>query len=146
MPPIVVERRVPRPLPAVWAVVADVASHRLPLTRVETDPGQPRVGWGFRGISGLGPLRLVDAMVLTRWSPPRPGADAAEYAVAKVGRLLAGWADVRLEADGPAATSLRWREEILLRPVVLGRLLRPLTEVAVAWMFEREVDRLAARA
>lgn len=98
MPPIVVERRVPRPLPAVWAVVADVASHRLPLTRVETDPGQPRVGWGFRGISGLGPLRLVDAMVLTRWSPPRPGADAAEYAVAKVGRLLAGWADVRLEA------------------------------------------------
>ncbi len=146
MAPVLVERTVQRPLTAVWAVVSDVAGHRLPLTRVETDPGQPCVGWGFRAVSALGPLRLVDAMTVTSWSPPQPDAATAEYAVVKTGRVLGGWARVTLTAVGPAQTGVRWAEEITLRPHALGALARPATDLAVGRMFRAAVDEMLARA
>ncbi len=144
---VIVERQLQRPLAAVWAVVSDVAGHELPLTTVHTDPGPPAVGWRFVGISALGPLRLADRMVVTRWVPPEPGRDTAEYAVVKTGRLLAGWAEVSLSRlpGEPGGTRVRWREQIDVHPLAIGRLVRPLSDLAVRRMFERAVDRMLAR-
>ncbi len=137
--PVVVTRIVHQPLPAVWARVADVRAHRLPLTTVHTDPGQPRVGWSFRAVTGVGPVRFIDAMVVTRWSPPQTDSPTAVYAVVKTGRLLGGWAEVTLTARGPERTELVWREEIVVHPHAIGRLVAPLSDRAVAAMFRRAV-------
>lgn len=143
---IAVQRDVPRPLWAVWAVVADVAGHRLPLTRVHTDPGRPGVGWRFRAVTGVGPLRFTDAMVLTQWCPPTADSDHAGYAVVKTGPVLSGWAQVSLQARGAAGTRLRWREEIVAHPHALGRLAQPLSDRAVQLMFDRAVTEMLRRA
>lgn len=143
---VTVERSVGRPIERVWSLVTDVAALRLPLTHVESDPGPAGVGWRFTGISGVGPVVLRDPMVVTRWVPPEPSRDTAEYAVVKTGRILDGWAEVTLTRAGASWTGLCWREEILLRPRALGVPLAGITGVAVRAMFERAVDDLVARA
>lgn len=147
------ERDVPAPLPAVWAAVSDFAAHRLPLTRISTDPGPPRVGWRFVGWSGLGRVGFADSMVLTRWSPPQPSplqgpqapspvSSTASYAVVKTGRVLTGWATVSLTALDAHLTRLVWTEQILVHPYAMGALLEPITDLAVRAMFRRAVDRM----
>jgi hypothetical protein len=155
---IVVEREVMRPIEAVWAVVSDVATHRLPLTTVRTDPGAPGVGWRFRAVSSLGPVRCTDVMVVTQWSPPGAfGAtgdtgdtidtgDTAGYAVVKTGWVLSGWARVSLRRLAPECTRLRWEEEIVAHPHALGRLAKPVSDRAVRAMFERAVSEMVRRA
>lgn len=143
---VTLERHVGRPIERVWSLVTDVAALRLPLTHVEQDPGPPGPGWRFVGVSGVGRLVLRDPMVVTRWVPPTEGRTTAEYAVVKTGRVLAGWAEVVLTAPTPSSTTLRWREQIVLRPRPLGTALAVVTDVAVRAMFERAVDDLVARA
>ncbi|MGV1007742.1 MAG: hypothetical protein ACOYBY_03930 [Dermatophilaceae bacterium] len=143
---LTVERHVARPLEAVWAVASDVAAVRLPVTRVEKAPGSPGVGWRFVGVSGAGPAAIHDSMLVTRWRPPVSGSPDAEYAVVKTGWVLGGWAEVTLRRLGPELTRLRWREEIVLRPRVVGAALAAVTDIAVRAMFERAVDDLVRRA
>jgi hypothetical protein len=143
---ITVERVVPRSVAEVWSVVSDFAAHRLPLTRVETDPGPVDVGWCFRGVTALGPVRFIDSMVVTQWQPPGAPMTSAGYAVVKTGRLLGGWARVEIDALGAESTRLRWTEQIVLHPHVLGRALGPVTDRAVRWMFEGAVDQMLSRA
>ena len=143
---ITVERHVARPIERVWVLASDFAGLRLPLTHVDRSAGPPGVGWRFVGVSGFGPLAIHDSMLVTRWRPPAPGSDTAEYAVVKTGWVLGGWAEVTLAELGPSLTRLRWREEIVLRPRVLGAALAPVTDRAVRAMFERAVDDLVRRA
>ncbi len=144
MAAVTVERVVPRPIEAVWAVVSDLAGHRVPLTRIHTDPGPADVGWGFVALTGVGRLRFADRMVVTRWRPPTDGQ--AEFAVVKTGRWLSGWATVRRTDAGGGSTRLTWREEIVPHPYAVGRLAAPLTDRAVFAIFRRAVADLAARA
>ena len=143
---VVVERTVARPIADVWASLADVASHRLPLTTVHSDPGPPGVGWQFSGVTALGPLRFSDDMIVTRWHPPgSPGWPAsAQYAVVKVGRVLGGWAEVTLSEPQQGWTQVVWREEIVPHPHALGRLARPLVDAAVKAMFSRALNSMLA--
>jgi len=142
---VVVDRVVPKPLGAVWAVVSDLASHQVPLTAIHPDPGPTTVGWAFEAITGVGPLRFVDRMVVTRWQPPADGT--AEFAVVKTGRWLGGWASVAFRAqDGGRATRLTWSEEIVPHPHVVGRMSAPVTDRVVRAIFRRAVADLAARA
>jgi carbon monoxide dehydrogenase subunit G len=133
-----------RTLPAtpeeVFAVVADLPAHGdfVPFTRVEHDPGPVRVGWRFTGLSGVGPLALVDRMQVTAWDPPHG------FAVAKLGPVLAGGARATLVPDG-AGTRLVWQEEIVLRPTALGRRLGRLTDPVTRWLFTRTLDAMTAR-
>ncbi len=143
---ITVERHVPRPIEPVWALASDVAALRLPCTRVEMDTAPPGVGWRFVGISGFGPFAIHDSMLVTRWRPPEPGSHVAEYAVVKTGWVLGGWAEVTLTELGRSLTRLRWREEIVLRPRVVGAAVVRVTDIAVGAMFERAVDDLVQRA
>ena len=144
MPAVTVERVVARPIEAVWAVVSDLAGHRVPLTRIHPDPGPTRVGWGFVAVTAVGPLRASDRMIVTRWQPPADGR--AQFAVVKTGRWLGGWASVEFAALHGDRTRLTWREEIVPLPHVVGRLAAPLTDRAVRAVFGRAVDDLAARA
>jgi len=143
---ITVERDVPRPIERVWALAADFAALRLPLTHVDSSPGPPGVGWRFVGVSGIGPLAIHDPMLVTRWRPPEPGVPVAEYAVVKTGWVLGGWAEVTMVELSPTLTRLRWREEIVLRPRVIAAALSRVTDIAVRAMFERAVDDLVRRA
>ncbi|MBK8468752.1 MAG: SRPBCC family protein [Candidatus Phosphoribacter sp.] len=143
---ITLERVVPRPLSAVWAVVSDVAGHRLPVTRLETDPGTPGVGWRFVAVTGWGRLAFADAMVITRWHPPVAGSKSADYAIVKTGRWLGGWAEVHLQALDPGNTRLTWSEEIILHPHALGRLVAPLSDRAVRRLFADAVSDMVSRA
>jgi Polyketide cyclase / dehydrase and lipid transport len=123
-----------------FSVVGDLPAYGrfLPLTRVEHDPGLVGVGWRFTGRSGIGPLVLVDRMRVTEWDPPYG------FAVEKLGPVLTGGARATLWPDG-SGTRVVWQEEITVRPTVLGRHLRRLTDPVTRWLFGRALDRMAAR-
>lgn len=143
-----IERTVAAPPKTVWDVITDWAGYArwMPLTMMRLDEGPTCVGWSFAGLTGVGRLRFCDAMRITHWSPPADAGPGA-FRLVKVGRLLAGWADVSVlpVADGQH-TRLVWRENIVIRPILLGRLLGPLTDRFNHALFARVVDQMTAEA
>ncbi len=143
-----IERAVAAPPLQVWEILTDWAGYArwMPLTTMHLDPGPTAVGWSFAGLTGVGRLRFSDVMRITDWAPP---ADVGRgtFRLVKVGRLLAGWAEVTvLPLAGGEQTHLVWRENIVIRPVVLGRLLVPLTDRINRALFVTVVDAMAAEA
>ena len=116
MAPVEVRRTVPTALDAVWDALTDFAAYGrwIPLTSMRTEPGPARLGWAFGGFTGLGPVGFLDSMLVVKWEPPLDGE--ARFAVRKTGRVLRGWADVRLAATDAGGTDVVWREEIVPRP------------------------------
>ncbi len=143
-----IERKVSAPPQQVWDVVTDWAGHArwIPLTTMHLDQGPTQVGWSFAGRTGVGWLRFSDAMRITHWSPPTDGGRGS-FRLVKVGRWLAGWAEVSVSpvADGQQ-TLLLWRENIVIRPTGLGRLLAPLTDRLNEALFAAVIDKMAAEA
>ena len=91
-------------------------------------------------------MRFSDAMRITSWAPPSDAGPGA-FRLVKVGRLLAGWAEVSvLPAGNGEQTWLIWRENIVIRPSFLGRLLGPLTDRVNKALFARVIDDMAAEA
>jgi len=78
-------------------------------------------------------------MEVSVWDPPH------EFRIDKLGPMRDGWAHVHLTAEA-GQTRLVWRERIVLRPRVLGRLVGPVTDPANRVMFGRALDKMAARA
>lgn len=130
---------------AVWAAVTDFAAYAdwMPLTRMRLDTGQPTPGWGFAGISGLGPLAFRDSMLVTVWEPPTDGA--GRFRVVKTGRVLGGWADVTVAPDGDG-TRLDWREDAVVRPLPAKRLFDPLVARGSEWLYGRAIAAMLDRA
>ena len=116
-----VVRRVAAPTIRTWAVLTDLAGHGavMPLTRMRVDPGPIGVGWRFTATTGVGRLGFDDDMVVELWEPPDDGVDQAGSS-RKTGRVLRGYADVRVEGQGDARTLVRWTEEIIVQPAWLG--------------------------
>jgi uncharacterized protein YndB with AHSA1/START domain len=144
----VIERIVAVPPRQVWGTVTDWAGYArwMPLTTMRLDEGPTGVGWSFAGLTGLGRLRFSDVMRVTGWAPPAE-TGAGSFRLVKVGRLLAGWAEVSVQPiAGGEQTRLRWRENIVIRPITLGRLLAPLTDRFNEALFARVVDAMAAEA
>ncbi|MEP7034584.1 MAG: SRPBCC family protein [Dermatophilaceae bacterium] len=144
----VIERAIDAPPPSVWGVITDWAGYArwIPLTRMHLDRGPTGVGWSFAGLTGIGRFRFADTMVITDWAPP-VGEGLGAFRLVKVGRQLAGWAEVSvLPAANGEQTLLIWRENIVIRPVVLGRLLAPLTDRVNRALFASVVDKMAAEA
>lgn len=142
------ERIVAVPPHQMWGIVTDWAGYarRMPLTTMHLDQGPTRVGWSFAGLTGLGRLRFSDVMRVTDWAPPAEKG-AGSFRLVKVGRLLAGWAEVSVQPTaGGEQTKLLWRENIVIRPISLGRLLEPLTDRFNEALFARVVDAMAAEA
>lgn len=145
---IVIERVVAAPPRQVWDVVTAWSGYArwMPLTTMRLDPGPTRVGWSFAGLTGLGRLRFADVMRITHWAPPDESGPGA-FRLVKVGRLLAGWAEVSVLPVGAGdRTRLVWRESIVIRPILLGRLVAPLTDRFNQVLFARVIDAMAAEA
>lgn len=137
-----VRRTVPIPVGAVWDTVTDFAAYGrwIPLTSMRTDPPPVRLGWGFAGFTGVGPVGFLDTMLIVRWEPPVDGA--ARFAVRKTGRVLRGFADVALTAADTGGTEVVWREQIVPRPETLGRLVAPVSDPVTAKLFAGALDRM----
>lgn len=133
-------RVVPADLEATFAVVGDLTAYGrfVVATTLETDPLPVGVGWSFTARTGVGPLVVVDRMTVTAWEPPH------RFSVRKLGPVLDGWADVRFVA-GAAGTTVRWTEEITVRPPWLGRRLTLLSDPVTRWLFGRALDRMVAQ-
>ena len=146
MPAVEVRRTVATPLAPVWETLTDFGAYGryIPLTRMRTDPPPVRLGWGFGGFTGLGPVGFLDSMLVVRWEPPADGA--ARFAVRKTGRVLRGWADVRLAATPGGGTEVVWREEIVPRPEPMGRLLARLADPVTERLFASALDGMLAAA
>ncbi len=147
--PAVVRRTIDAPLQQVWDVFSDFAAYGrwIPLTTMLVDPAPTRVGWGFVGRTGLGPVAFLDSMLVTVWEPPHsPSPSGARFAVRKTGRLLAGWAEVQAVTRADGRIDLTWTEEIIPRPEVLGRLLVPLANPVTSRLFGRAVAGMAGAA
>jgi hypothetical protein len=144
--PAEVRRTVPTPLGAVWDTLTDFGAYGrwIPLTSMRTDPPPVRPGWSFGGFTGLGPVGFLDSMLVVKWEPPADGA--ARFTVRKTGRVLRGWADVRLAADDAGGTEVVWREEIVPRPETLGRLAARASDRLTARLFADALDRMLGAA
>jgi carbon monoxide dehydrogenase subunit G len=141
------ERHSAAPPSVVWDVVTDFAAYGqwMPLTRMRTDGGPPRAGWGFVGVSGPGRLSFSDSMLVTQWEPPTGSDGRGRFRIIKTGWLLGGWAQVDVEPDG-TGSRLLWREDVVVRPLPFKRFFEPLLDRASAWLYGRAVDGMLARA
>ena len=130
----------------VWDVLTDFAGYAtwMPLTTVHVDPGAPRVGWGFVGLSGVGPLRFADPMLVAAWEPPKDDATRGRFRVVKLGRLLAGWADVEVLSSAGGA-DVRWTQDLRLRSLPAW-LVEPTLARAAAVVYGRALDAMLAEA
>ena len=91
-------------------------------------------------------MRFSDVMRVTDWAPPSEAGSGA-FRLVKIGHLLAGWAEVSvLPVAGGEQTHLFWRENIVIRPILLGRLLAPLTDRFNKALFARVIDEMVAEA
>jgi uncharacterized protein YndB with AHSA1/START domain len=144
--PVEVRRTVATPLGAVWDTLTDFGAYGrwIPLTSMRTDPLPVRLGWAFGGFTGLGPVGFLDSMLVVTWAPPHDGE--ARFRVRKTGRVLRGWADVRLEATASGGTDVVWREEIVPRPEALGRLAARATDRVTSRLFADALDGMLAAA
>jgi uncharacterized protein YndB with AHSA1/START domain len=143
-----IERTVAVPPRQVWDIVTDWAAYPrwMPLTTMRLDQGPIRVGWTFAGLTGVGRLRFTDLMRITEWVPPSEET-TGKFRLVKVGRLLAGWAEVSvLPVAGGQQTRLLWRESVVIRPIPLGRLLAPLADRFNEALFARVIDEMVAEA
>lgn len=123
----------------LWAVLTDFSRHGewVPLTTMRTDAGEPRLGWGFVGLSGVGPARMADHMVITEWEPGR------RFRVAKLGPVLVGWAEAAVET-APGGSRVTWTESVL--PRGLPRLLHGAADAAGRSFFDRVMTGITAAA
>lgn len=111
----------------LWAVATDWPGHGrfFPLTTVRVVDGEPGVGLRVDATTRLGPLRLHDPMVVTRWSPP---GERGSCELVKQGRVLAGHAELEVE---PTATGsrLRWTTDVGPAQKLLRRVTAPVSRL-----------------
>jgi hypothetical protein len=126
------------PVNVVWERVSDLVGHAsgVPLQSVTSDPGEPGLGWRFTPRTSLGPLGFDDPMVVTVWEPPR------RLRVEKVGRVLAGWADISLAPLPDGGTRVTWQEEVVPAHTGIARRTRPVFDAAGKVVFRRALTRM----
>lgn len=134
------------PAGAVWdaAVDWDTQGDWMLGTRVAgTAQGGRGVGGGIEAFTGLGPLGVLDTMVITEWDPPR------RCAVRHTGRVVRGGGVFEVVALGPGRSRFVWSEQLELPLGLVGRagfaLLRPLFVAGVRLSLRRFAEQVAAR-
>lgn len=126
---------------AVWADLADIASHVEWMADAEsirfTSEHRSGTGTTFDCVTKVGPIRLTDRMEVTAWDPPRT------MGVRHVG-VVTGTGAFELSADG-AHTTFRWREELVFPWWLLGPVGAAVGKVVLAAVWRANLRRLAAR-
>lgn len=132
---------------AVWAELADIASHTewmADAVSIDFQTDQRRgVGVRFACLTRVGPLHTTDVMEITGWSPPSHMGVHHTGAVSGEGRF-------ELQAAGPTggSTTMTWHETLHF-PWRFGgplgaRLARPLLRRIWRGNLERLKDRVEA--
>jgi hypothetical protein len=133
---IALEVDVAAPVERTWAAATDFdrQGEWMLATRVRsTGRG---VGGGIRAVTGLGPLRVVDTMVITEWSPPRSAR------VRHTGRVVRGPGAFEVR-ERPGGSTLAWSEQLDLPLGAVGRLGWRLVRPAFRWGLRRSLRRFA---
>ncbi|MGH9118148.1 MAG: SRPBCC family protein [Acidimicrobiales bacterium] len=106
-----VSRHIAAPPETVWAVLADLAGHVswMEDARAITFTTRRRSGVGteFDCHTVIGPVRLVDHMAVTEWTPPRSMAIRHVKPVTGTGRIT-------LEPRPGGGTIVSWSERLRL--------------------------------
>lgn len=125
-----------------WSAVTDLAEHTrgVPLTDMRVPDGGLVLGTEVVAWTRLGPLAMADRMLVTALEPGR------RLRLVKIGRLLRGWADIRVgpDPDRPGGARVDWTEELWLPG--LRRPTRPLGDRLGPGLFRRVVDGVLTRA
>ncbi|MFF3006845.1 SRPBCC family protein [Kitasatospora sp. NPDC057940] len=149
----VLTRRSPLPPAVCWERLTAWPRHgdRVPFTRVTVvRGGGGRAGDAILARTVIGPFRFDDPMEIVGLTAPAPGRDGL-CRLEKRGRLVLGWAELRVRAPGQDAgragetgaaawSEVTWTEE--LRVARLPALLDPLVARAGRLVFGRVLDQL----
>jgi len=137
-----VSRRTPLSPQDAWSALTDLSEHtrHVPLTELEVPAGGLTLGTEVVATTRLGPFAAADRMLVTALEPGR------RLRLRKTGRVLHGWAEIRVAADpvAPTGSLVSWTEELWLPG--LRRVTRPAGDRLGAVLFARVVDALLARA
>ncbi|OII65626.1 Immediate-early protein 2 [Streptomyces sp. CC53] len=126
-----------------WRRITDwrVQAAQVPLTRLASvSPGPTCAGTRFTMRTGVGPVAFDDPMAVVRWEPPEEaGGTRGVCRVEKYGRVVGGWAELTVRAEG-AGTRVTWVEE--LRPWGVPGWCDPLLDAGARRVFGRALRRV----
>ena len=125
-----------------WSAVTDLAEHTrdVPFTHVQVPASGMVLGTEVVAWTRLGPLAVADRMLVTVLEPGR------RLRLVKTGRLLRGWADIRVgpDPDRPGGARVDWTEELWLPG--LRRPTRPIGDRLGPVLFGRILEGVLRRA
>ena len=142
---LVVELDVAAPAELVWDTVMDWPRQGdwILATRVEVTAGDGRsVGSGVSAVTGVGPLGVVDTMVVTEWTEERP-AGPFRCVVDHTGNVVRGDGVFEVVDRGQGRCRFRWVERLDLPLGALGRLGWPLVRPAMQAGVTHSMRRMA---
>ncbi|HEX7472953.1 MAG TPA: SRPBCC family protein [Candidatus Limnocylindrales bacterium] len=137
---ITVDVIVDAPVEAVWAAVVDwdrQSEWMLGTTVRGTTAGGVGLGGGLEAVTGLGPLRFTDPMVITEWEPPH------RCTVKHTGRVVRGYGIFEVFALPGGRSRFVWSERLDLPLGVAGRVAWPLVKPAFAAGVRASLNKLA---
>ncbi|MEY9877639.1 hypothetical protein ABH931_007163 [Streptacidiphilus sp. MAP12-33] len=127
---------------ACWARLTDWPRHGegVPFTLVGAVRGAGRaVGDVVLARTAIGPLAFDDPMEIVAFRAPEPGRGAL-CRLEKRGRIVRGWAELRVDTGEDGSTRAVWVEEIRVKGVPAA--LDPLTARVARAVFGRALDHL----
>lgn len=138
MTAVTVTARTGAPVATAWRELTDWAGQGrwMPFTAVEVVAGDAADGTRLVARTGIGPLAVVDDMVVDVWDPPR------RCEVAHLGRLIRGRGIFTVEALAGGGAEISWTEQLQGLP---ARLTAPFTRMGLQVALRR-LARLAERA
>jgi len=141
---LVVERESSASVAELWQVATDWDGHGrfFPGTSVHALSSEPAVGQRVSATTRIGPLRLHDAMLVTRWEPP---GESGRCEVRKIGRVLGGRTVLEVEPVGSGAR-LRWTTDVGPAPRLPRRVLAPVSKLIAGPLYRRVVRGMVAEA
>ena len=152
-PPPLTHGRLP-PHPPLRRATRDGVGRRDRLRGIRRlDAADPHAGGRGRSAAGLGvrggqrprPVRVLRLDARDRLGAPGCRRARAGSGSSRPGRLLGGWAEIRVEPEG-AGTRLDWHEDVVVRPLPFKRVFAPVLDRASVWLYGRAVDAMLARA
>lgn len=134
---VVVTRECGAPVHRLWEVATDWTAHGrfFPLTTVRVVTDGRRVGGRIEATTRLGPLRLLDPMIVTKWEPP---GERGRCELRKVGRLLGGRTVLAVEPTA-AGSRLHWSTDVGPASPLLRKVLAPLSRITSAPLYRHVV-------